>query len=101
MLENENFDWDGYVDIFDGGPTVTARTDKIKTVMDADWIRVAGISEDAGSPMLVATGVLHDFVACYAQGKRTDNGELLIDHKAMEMLNIGAGDRVLMVGRSS
>jgi arginine N-succinyltransferase len=34
MLENEGFDWDSYIDIFDGGPTVTARTDKIKTVMD-------------------------------------------------------------------
>ena len=41
MLENENFDWDGYIDIFDGGPTVTARTDKIKTVMEAEWLRVA------------------------------------------------------------
>ena len=24
MLENEGFDWDSYIDIFDGGPTVTA-----------------------------------------------------------------------------
>jgi len=45
--------------------------------------------------------VLHDFVACYSQAKRTDNDELLIEAKAMEMLNIGPGDRVLAVGRSS
>ena len=101
MLENENFDWDGYVDIFDGGPTVTARTDKIKTVMDAEWLRVAGTDGEGGAPMMLATGVLHDFVACYSQTKRTDNGELLIEAKAMEMLNIGPGDRVLAVGRSS
>ena len=33
MLE-WGFDWDSYIDIFDGGPTVTCRTDKIKTVMN-------------------------------------------------------------------
>ena len=35
MLENEGFDWDCYIDIFDGGPTVTARTDQIRTVREA------------------------------------------------------------------
>ena len=30
MLENEGFTWDCYIDIFDGGPTVTAATDKIQ-----------------------------------------------------------------------
>jgi arginine N-succinyltransferase len=99
MLENEGFDWDSYVDIFDGGPTVTARTDKIKTVMDAEWLRVAGTNAEGGATMMLAAGVYHEFVACYAQAKRTDNGELLIDAKAMEMLNIGPGDRVLAVAR--
>jgi arginine N-succinyltransferase len=99
MLENEGFDWDSYVDIFDGGPTVTARTDRIKTVMDAEWIRVAGPSEDGGATMMLASGVAHDFIACYGQTKRTDNGELLVDAKAMDMLNIGPGDRVLAVAR--
>ena len=99
MLENENFIWDSYVDIFDGGPTVTARTDKIKTVMEADWARVAGVNENGGATMMLASGVKHDFVACYGQAQTTDNGEILIDAKAMEMLNIGPGDRVLAVGR--
>jgi arginine N-succinyltransferase len=99
MLENEGFDWDSYVDIFDGGPTVTARTDKIKTVMEAEWLRVAGANPNGGATMMVASGVYHDFIACYAQGKKTDNGELLIDAKAMDMLNIGPGDRVLAVAR--
>ena len=34
MLETEGFVWDSYVDVFDGGPTVTARTDDIRTVRD-------------------------------------------------------------------
>ena len=99
MLENEGFDWDGYIDIFDGGPTVTARTDKIKTVVDAEWLQVAGTNGDGGPTMMLAAGVKHDFVACYGQATKTDNGELLIDSKAMDMLNIGPGDRVLAVSR--
>jgi arginine N-succinyltransferase len=99
MLEYENFDWDSYIDIFDGGPTVTCRTDKIKTVMEADWVRVAGTSSNGGPTMMLAAGVKHDFTACYAQVTKTDNGELLIDGKAMDMLNIGPGDRVLAVSR--
>ena len=99
MLENENFVWDSYIDIFDGGPTVTARTDKIRTVVDAEWVRVAGVADNGGSTMMLASGVMHDFVACYGQVQRTGNGELFIDSKAMDMLNIGSGDRVLAVSR--
>ncbi len=99
MLENENFDWDSYIDIFDGGPTVTCRTDKIKTVMEAEWLLVAGSNGEAGPTMMLASGVKHDFAACYSHATRTDNGELLIDAKAMEMLNVGPGDRVLAVPR--
>jgi arginine N-succinyltransferase len=99
MLENEGFDWDSYIDIFDGGPTVTARTDKIKTVMESDWVRVAGTNGNGGPTMMLAAGVKHDFTACYGQATKTDSGELLIDAKAMDMLNIGPGDRVLAVPR--
>ena len=99
MLENENFDWDGYIDIFDGGPTVTARTDKIKTLVEAEWLRVAGTNGGGENTMMLATGVMHDFVACYSHAIRNDNGELIIDAEALEMLGIGVGDRVLAVTR--
>ncbi|RIX29347.1 arginine N-succinyltransferase [Sphingomonas edaphi] len=99
MLENEGFVWDSYVDIFDGGPTVTARTDRIKTVMDAEWLRVGGVNEEGGSTMMLAAGVYHEFMACYGQARQTANGELLIDAAAMDMLNVGPGDRVLAVAR--
>ena len=48
---------------------------------------------------MLAAGVKHDFVACYGQVQTTENGELLIDPKAMDMLNIGPGERVLAVAR--
>jgi arginine N-succinyltransferase len=99
MLENENFDWDGYIDIFDGGPTVTARTDKIKTVLDGEWLRIAGTNGGGSNTMMLASGVMHEFVACYSHATQNDNGELVIDEEAMEMLGVGPGDRVLAVSR--
>ncbi|WP_118857627.1 arginine N-succinyltransferase [Sphingomonas mesophila] len=98
MLENENFVWDGYVDIFDGGPTVTARTDRIKTVASAEWQLVGGTSS-GGETMMLAAHTAQDFLACYGQVQRSANGELLIDETAMRALDIGAGDRVLAVPR--
>ena len=99
MLENEGFVWDSYVDIFDGGPTVTARTDRIKTVIDADWLRVGGTSEKGGATMMLASGTSHDFVACYGKVAMSDAGELLLEATVMDMLGVGPGDRVLAVAR--
>ena len=103
MLENEGFVWDSYVDIFDGGPTVTARTDRIKTVIEADWLRVGGTSDKAKNgtypTMMLASGTYHDFVACYGKVAMSDGGELLLDGKVMDMLGVGPGDRVLAVAR--
>ena len=50
MLENEGFDWDSYIDIFDGGPTVTCRTDKIKTVMNRNGCASPGPMTMADRP---------------------------------------------------
>ncbi len=98
MLENEGFDWDDYIDIFDGGPTVTCRTDRIRTIKHSEWKLVGGTGK-GGKTMLVAARTYHDFVACYAQVEETANGELLIDEKAQRMLDVGSGDRVLIVSR--
>ncbi|MEQ7874879.1 arginine N-succinyltransferase [Sphingomonas sp. ASV193] len=98
MLENENFVWDGYVDIFDGGPTVTCRTDQVRTIQQSQWLRVAG-DGTGGKTMMLATGTLTDFTATYGQAEVTDNGELTIDRAALDRLGIGPGDIVLAVGR--
>lgn len=98
MLENEGFVWDSYVDIFDGGPTVTAHTDRIKTVENADWKIVSG-STGHGQTMMLASHTYHDFICCYGQAEINNTGELLIDDGAMRKLDVGPGDRVLVVSR--
>ena len=64
MLEAEGFAFDNYVDIFDGGPTVAARIDDLKTVRGARETEMRAFSDGAdGVPSLVATGRLNGFQA--------------------------------------
>ncbi len=99
MLEQEGFTFDRYVDIFDGGPTVTAPTDQIRTVREARFERVAEIVDDGPAKMLVASGKLKDFRACCASIKRIPKKGVCIDREAAELLEISVGDRLLMVSR--
>src|SRR6476469_3269656 len=64
MLETGGFVWDSYVDVFDGGPTVTARTDDIRTVRECGAATLADEKAEYGKTMLIASGELADFVAC-------------------------------------
>ena len=99
MLEQESFVWDGYIDIFDGGPTVTARTDRIRTLAEAEWQLVGGSATGGGETMMIAAHTGPEFAACYGQVQRTANGELLVEDKAQRALNVGPGDRIMVVRR--
>jgi len=99
MLEEEGFTYDRYIDIFDGGPTVTAATDNIRTVRDSASETVAEIGDGGRNKTLVAAGRLTDFRACFASVKRVPKKGLCIDREAAELLEIDVGDEILAVPR--
>ena len=98
MLENEGFLWDCYVDIFDGGPTVTARTDQVRTIREAASLRVSDREPTNGAAMLVARGQLDDFVAGYATVE-IEGDSAAIDSAARKLIGIDAGEQVLVAAR--
>ena len=104
MLENEGFAWENYVDIFDGGPTMTARTDHIKSIRDATDVTVTAVSESvgehkSGEKKLITLGRLLAFKAAY--GWIDDkNGDVIIDADIARALDISAGDQITYVERS-
>jgi arginine N-succinyltransferase len=100
MLENEGFVFDRYIDIFDGGPTVTAPTDQIRTVEESETYTISEIGEGGAHKALAASGWLSDFRACGACVRKLPKKTILIDAEAAELLEVGVGDRVLMVGRN-
>ena len=98
MLESEGFVFDRYVDIFDGGPTVTARTDDIRTIRESEEKRVVEIGNGGKQSMILAAGKLNDFRSCCA-GVRNVDGGLAIDSQAAELLEVEVGDTLLVVCR--
>jgi arginine N-succinyltransferase len=99
MLENEGFHFDCYVDIFDGGPTMIAATDQVRTIRDSQRFRLAGPDGGSGAPMLLAAGHLRDFVACYGHVQVEPDGTALLDDRAAELLGIAKGEHFLAMGR--
>jgi arginine N-succinyltransferase len=98
MLENEGFEFENYIDIFDGGPTMTARTDQIKTVQDAVESEITAIKDGGVTKMLAARGHLADFTAAYVQADRTDGG-ISIDSGGAKALGVKIGDTITHVVR--
>lgn len=76
MLESEGFNFDGYIDIFDGGPTVCCRTDHIRTVRESRVDPVAAVADDASTlgRRLLARGRLADFRAWFGEAEASADG---------------------------
>jgi arginine N-succinyltransferase len=99
MLEEEGFYFDRYLDIFDGGPTVTADTDDIRTIREATRDTVCEIADGGTIKALAASGSLKDFRACSASVRKLAKKGICIDPEAAELLEVKVGDEIVMVPR--
>jgi arginine N-succinyltransferase len=97
MLENEGFAYESYIDIFDGGPTMTARTDQVKTVRETRRSTIVAI-ERGGEPALAAAGRLSSFQSALAQIAPLEDG-VVLDPVSAEALGLTVGDDILWVAR--
>jgi arginine N-succinyltransferase len=103
MLQNEGFEWEKYLDIFDGGPTMTVRTDAIKSVREAEDSIILGLADTigdhvGGEKILAATGSLAEYRAAYAWIERGAGG-VKIDAPSAKLLGLGVGDTLTHVAR--
>jgi arginine N-succinyltransferase len=98
MLEEEGFAHEGYIDIFDGGPTMTARTDQVRSVAEASCSTLIQADSTSGERALLATGRLGGFRCCYGLCEAAEDG-VVIDPAAAELLGVGPGDEVWSVAR--
>lgn len=92
MLIAEGFHAGDYVDIFDGGPTLVADIDEVRTVRDARRITMSGIT-DIGARSLVAVGTGVDFRV--ARGNVDASGR--VDAALAETLRLTTGKELLVV----
>ncbi|GAA4644358.1 arginine N-succinyltransferase [Pontixanthobacter gangjinensis] len=99
MLENEGFAAEGYVDIFDGGPSMTARTDNVKSIAGSVPAKVSGVDLDKGEKVLVATGNLSEFRCSYGARVMLEDGTIALDSQSADNLDVKPGDTVWSVER--
>lgn len=98
MLEGEGFSYEGYVDIFDGGPTMTARTDKVASIVNSKESKLVATDCELGERALIATGQLSDFRCCYGACEITESG-IAINSRTADILDVSLGDKLWSVAR--
>ena len=92
MLVSEGFQVGDYVDIFDGGPTVYADIDAVKTVREAREVLMTGVAS-GGTRSLVAAGSGADFRV--ARGDVDAAG--CVEPALADALRLETGDTMLVV----
>ena len=103
MLENEGFAWENYIDIFDGGPTMTVRTDQIRSLREASDAVIVLVDESlgdqkSGHKVLATSGKFAEFRAAYGWISTQDDG-IAIDPNCATQLGVGVGDTITHVAR--
>jgi arginine N-succinyltransferase len=100
MLEQEGFTGGGYIDIFDGGPTMSAPIDQVRTVKEAQELTLAGIEDtEPGTRMMLASGELGGFAAGYGHVRIAQDGTATLDSAAAALIGIQPGETFLAVAR--
>jgi arginine N-succinyltransferase len=104
MLEAEGFTYDNYVDIFDGGPTVTARTDQLRSVRESRSAPISRLcprgpgdgdgSDNGFHRALIAKGQLTGFAAWIGHLHDEADGSCALPVGEAGIMQVGIGDEV-------
>jgi arginine N-succinyltransferase len=97
MLIEEGFEWDQYIDIFDGGPLVDAKTSQIRTIRESRVRRLFATGDVSnGQTMLMAAGAVDSF-RCVREKAQIDGDSLIVSKETAKALNVKTGDSVRCV----
>lgn len=98
ILMREGFETDHYIDIFDGGPTLHARTSGIRSIAQSRVVPVRiGEPGKGGRPYLVSNGQLQDLRAIVAELDWVPGKPVTLSFAAAEALGVGEGVSVRLV----
>lgn len=100
MLETEGFTNPGYIDIFDGGPTMVGQIDSLQTIAHAQDVTLGSIHDGGGEKHLVACGQRAEFRCTYGFVQRAADKSVSLDRKSAERLGIEPGQPFTMVPRA-
>ncbi|MEM7079771.1 MAG: arginine N-succinyltransferase [Pseudomonadota bacterium] len=95
ILEKEGLTYNGYVDIFDAGPAVSAPTDRIETVSSSELRQVVTLDLTAVTERLLISNVqLPEYRVLVCDAQRIGDDEVAICAADQQTLGISAGSAV-------
>jgi arginine N-succinyltransferase len=98
MLLSEGFRDEGYVDIFDGGPTLVADIDAVRTVRLCERRRLDAIGPCRGAPpVLASTGSAAHFRVALGPADRAGEEGVVLETALAEALGARTGEEVAIV----
>ncbi len=98
LLEKEGFSFQGYLDVFDGGPTMEAKREHIHTIQQSQKVKVGKITDKVSDDpralhRMICTTDFKDWRATLGT-VLLEGGELKISEALAETLSISIGDEV-------
>ena len=98
ILEREGFETNSYVDLFDGGPTLYARTGNIRSIAQSHTTEASpGVSIDARGRYLVSNDSLENFRAIVAELDYTPGQPVTLDAGMCAALKVTEGRHVRLI----
>jgi len=98
ILEREGFETNSYVDLFDGGPTLYARTAGIRSIAQSHTASAnPGSTLDARGRYLVSNDSLENFRAIVADLEDTDGQSVTLDAAMCAALRVSNGSPVRLI----
>ncbi|MBZ5486244.1 arginine N-succinyltransferase [Halomonas aquamarina] len=99
MLKKEGLRWEGYIDIFDGGPTVEAYIDDVRAVRNSSLYQVevaTDAPDESVSRWLAATTELASFTAAWV-GRAPVGDTIVLNSAEAKRLGVASGDSLRLL----
>lgn len=98
MLIQENFTFADEIDIFEGGPILTAPINQIRTIKNSSLIQIDVTSNDLTSEMeYILSNDQLDFRACFGSMQLISKNQALINEEVANALIVKKGDYIRYV----
>jgi len=96
LLEKQGFYYHRYIDIFDGGPTISTEKNNIKTVNQAQYCHIVSIAPETRGIDYMIASVKNDFRVTLTKLSSVNDSALSIPQSVADILKIDVGDQVII-----
>lgn len=95
LLQEQNFSFSGEIDLFDAGPRMVCKREKIATIQNSQRLRVTKVRSLNKEPQFLSN-VSEDFRVTLGQVEREGDGAA-IDPLTAQLLEVDAGDEIIAI----